>query len=205
MRNVLIQNMKKVKKAVPAIENRVKVKIGFGKGNVTIKGNELNEYLIEKVVQAIDFGFNVDDALLLMNDDFTLEFITVKEHTRRKNLTDVRARIIGTGGKARKTIENLTGSEIVIQGNTVGVIVDSAHLDAVVQGIESLIQGAKHGNVFAYLEKQNASRNKFDEDDLGLKENAEYIAEDLGIAEEDDEGESLSEEEIALAEKELNE
>ena len=53
-----------------------------------------------------------------MSDDFTLEFITVKEHTRRKNLKDVRARLIGTGGKARKTIENLTGSEIVIHDNS---------------------------------------------------------------------------------------
>jgi ribosomal RNA assembly protein len=170
MRNIQVENMNKVKKAVPIIENKVKVKIGFGKGSVSVRGNELNEYLIEQVIRAVDFGFNVDDALLLMSDDFVLEFIEVKEHTRRKNLKDVRARLIGTGGKARKTIENLTGSEIVIHDNTVGVIVDSDHLEAVVQGIESLIQGAKHGNVFAYLEKQNISRRKFDEDDLGLRE-----------------------------------
>ena len=194
----MVQNMNKVKRAVPTIENKVKIKIGFGKGQVNIKGNELNEYLVEKVIQAVDFGFNVDDALLLLNDDFVLEFIEVKEHTRRKNLKDVRARIIGTGGKARKTIENLTGSEIVIQGNTVGVIVDSVHLDAVVQGIESLIQGAKHGNVFAYLEKQNVSRRKFGKDDLGLKEGFEKMSEDI-----EEEG-GLSDEEIAQAEKEVN-
>jgi len=194
MRNVLVENMNKVKRAVPAIENKVKVKIGFGKDSVSVKGSEFNEYLVEKVVQAIDFGFVVYDALLLLSDDFVLEFIEVKEHTRRKNLKEVRARIIGTGGKARKTIENLTGSEIVIHNNTVGVIVDSVHLDAVVQGIESLIQGAKHGNVFAYLEKQNVSRRKFDEDDLGLKEGVGDI----------EEGEGLSAEEIREVEKELN-
>jgi len=169
MRNVLVQNMNKIKRAVPAIESKVKVKVGFGKGGVSVKGSELNEYLVEQILRAVDFGFDVDDALLLVNDDFVLEFIVVREHTRRKNLKDVRARLIGTGGKARKTIENLTGSVIVISGNTVGVIVDSVHLTAVVQGIESLIQGAKHGNVFAYLEKQNVSRGKFDGDDLGLK------------------------------------
>ncbi len=172
MRNVLITNMRKVKRAVPTIENKVKVKISFKKDSVGIKGSELSEYLVEQVIRAVDFGFYVDDALLLVDDNFVLEFIEVKEHTRRKNLKDVRARLIGTGGKARKTIENLTGAEIVIHGNTVGVIVDSTHLDAVVQGIESLIQGAKHGNVFAYLEKQNISRRKFDKDDLGLKEGA---------------------------------
>jgi len=173
MRNILVGNIKKIRKAVPVIENKVKVKIGFGKGNISVKGSELNEYLVEKVIRAVDFGFNAEDALLLMSDDFVLEFIEVREHTHRKNLRDVRARLIGTGGKARKTIENLTGSEIVIHGNTVGVIVDSEHLDAVMQGLQSLIQGAKHGNIFAYLEKQNTSRRKFERDDLGLKNGIE--------------------------------
>jgi ribosomal RNA assembly protein len=168
MRNVVVENMGKIRKAVSAIENKVKVKIGFGKGGVNVKGAELNEYLVEKVLMAVDFGFDVEDALLLVNEDFVLEFIEVKEHTRRKNLKDVRARLIGTGGKARKTIESLTGAVIVIHGNRVGVIVDSEHLTAVVQGIESLIQGAKHGNVFAYLEKQGARRLGGSED-LGLR------------------------------------
>ena len=200
MRDVKIQNMRKIKKAVPAIENKTKIKVSFGKGSIRLKGNEMTEFLVEKVAQAIDFGFCADDALLLMNEDFVLEFIEVKEHTRRKNLKDVRARLIGTGGKARKTIENLTGSEIVISGNTVGVIVDSDHLDAVVQGIESLIQGAKHGNVFAYLEKQNMSKRKFDKDDLGLKEGIEDLEEDF---DKDENYDPITEEELAKIEKEL--
>jgi len=169
MRNVVVENMGKVRRAVPVIENKVKVKIGVRKDGVSVKGSELNEFLVEKVLRAVDFGFDVEDALLLVNEDFVLEFVDVKSHTRRKNLRDVRARLIGTGGKARKTIENLTGAVIVIQGNRVGLIVDAEHLDAVVQGIESLIQGAKHGNVFARLEKQNVSRRRFDSGDLGLR------------------------------------
>ena len=169
MRNIPVERMNKVKKAVPVIENKVNVKIGFGKGGVSVSGSELNEYVVGKVIQAIDFGFDVEDALLLTDEDFVLEFIEVKEHTHRKNLKEVRARLIGTGGKARKTIENLTGSVIVIQGNDVGVIVDAEHSEAVAQAIELLIQGAKHGNVFAYLEKQNVSRRRFDSGDLGLR------------------------------------
>ena len=162
--------MNKIKKAEPVIENKIKIKISFQKNQITIKGSELNEYLVEQIVRAVDFGFNAEDALLLKNEDFVLEFIGVKEHTPRKNLKEVRARLIGTGGKARKTIENLTGAVIVIHNNKVGVIVDSEHLDSIVQAIISLIQGAKHGNVFAYLEKQNVSRRKSYGEDLGLKE-----------------------------------
>jgi len=170
MRKVLVEQMSKIKKAIPVLENKVKISIALGKGSVTVKGNELIEYLVEKIIRAIDFGFDVEDALLLMRDDFVLEFIEVKEHTRRNNLADVRARLIGTDGKARKTIEAITGAVIVINGNDVGVIVDTEHLAATIQGIEMLIQGSKHGNVFSYLEKQNASRMVHDPDDLGLKE-----------------------------------
>jgi len=172
MKTVIVERINKIKKAVPVIEEKTKVRVRFGKGQVTLKGPELEEYLVEQIVRAIDFGFYYDDALLLLNEDFVLEFVEVKEHTRRKNLKDVRARIIGTEGKAKRTIEKLTGAVIVINENDVGVIVDSEHLDCTIQAIESLIQGAKHGNVFAYLEKQNVSRRKFDDGDLGLKEGA---------------------------------
>jgi len=170
MRKIIVSNMRRIKKAVPKIESKMKIKISFGKGRVSLKGAELNEFLTEEMIMAIDFGFHVEDALLLRDEDFVLEFIDIKEHTPRKNLKDIRARLIGTNGKARKTIEKLTGAILVIHDNRVGVIVSSAHLDALIQAIESLIQGAKHGNVFSYLEKQNVARRKFDEDDLGLKE-----------------------------------
>jgi len=173
MRTLRVEQMSKIKKAVPAIENKVKVKISFGKGSVGIKGNELNEFLVEQIIRAVDFGFHVEDALLLVNEDFVLEFISIKEHTRRKNLEDVRSRVIGTDGKAKRTIEKLTGCVIVVNDNIVGLIVDSIHLDSVVQALESLIRGAKHGNVFAYLEKQNVGRRKFDNEDLGLKEDVD--------------------------------
>ena len=82
---------------------------------------------------------------------------------------------VGTSGKALKTIENLTGSVVVLQGNSLAVIVDSEHLDAVVQAIESLVRGAKHGNVFAYLEKQNVKSNYRLSDDLGLTDKAKKL------------------------------
>jgi len=182
MRILQVEQMSKIKKAVPEIEKKVKVKISFRKGSVAIKGNELNEFLVEQIIRAVDFGFYVDDALLLTNENFVFEFISIKENTRRKNLGDVRSRVIGTDGKAKRTIEKLTGCIIVINENTVGIIVDSIHLDSVVQALESLIRGAKHGNVFAYLEKQNISRRKFDDEDLGLKDNV-----DESLFDEDDE------------------
>ena len=170
-----MQNVAKIRKAVPLIEGAVRVRVNAGsrgkgvRNDVVIKGSELNEFLVSRVVEAIDFGFCVDDALLLLKDGFELEFIDVKEHTHRKNLKDVRSRIIGRDGRARKTIEKLSGAEIVLSGNRVGVIVDSEHMSAVAQGIQSLISGAKHGNVFGMLERAGVRAREGLDGDLGLR------------------------------------
>jgi len=171
MKTLVVENLKKVKKAVPKIESKIKVKVLFGRPQerISVKGKELDEFIAEKVIEAVDFGFDVEDALLLKNDDFSFKVVDIKSHTPRKNLKDVRGRVIGTDGKAKNTIEELTGSVIVIHDNKVGVIVDSDHLESVTQAIISIVHGAKHGNVFSYLEKQNAEMRKFRSSDLGLK------------------------------------
>ena len=165
-----LENPRKVKKAVPVIEKKIKIKISVKGDKANLKGEELNEFIVAKILRAVDFGFDVEDALLLKKEDYCLEFINIKEHTRRKRLGEVRGRVIGTEGKAKKTIEELTGGVVVIHDNEVGLIVDSEHLEAACQAICSLIQGSKHGNVFSYLERQNAELKKRDDGDLGLKE-----------------------------------
>jgi ribosomal RNA assembly protein len=167
---ISVNNIRRIKKAIPQIESKIKIKLLFRGGFVSIKGNELSEYLVEKIIKAVDFGFEIEDALLLKNEDYNLEFIKIRDHTPRKNLTDVRGRIIGTDGRVRRTLEELTGGAVVLNNNVVGLIIDSEHLSHAVQGIKSLIQGSKHGNVFSYLEKQNVKIREMDDEDLGLKE-----------------------------------
>jgi KH domain-containing protein len=172
VRTITVENLKKVKKAVPKIEAKTKIRFSFGSSFVIIRGKELEEFLVEKVVQAIDFGFEQEDAITLLDSEYSLEFINIKEHTRRKNLHDVRSRIIGRDGKALNTIENLTGAILAVKDNKVGVIAEAEKLEAVNQAVESIIRGAKHGNAFASLERKNRSRRKenFQGIDLGLKE-----------------------------------
>jgi ribosomal RNA assembly protein len=178
VRTLNIEKKSKIKKIIPILEDKIKIKFILNNNNIKIKGTELNEFLTEQIVLAIDFGFDLDDALLLLRQNYLLKFIDLKEHTKRHNLKDVRARVIGRNGKAKKTIEYLTGSIIIIKDNTIGLIVDDIHLDTTTQAIISLIQGSKHSNIFSYLEKQN--KNIIEDDDLGIKENFEkYSPEEL--------------------------
>jgi len=169
MHSIIVENPGKIKKIIKIIETKLDVKIVYNRNRFDIKGQEYNEFIVEKIIRAIDFGFDAEDALLLANEEYSLQFLSIKDHTKKKNLQEVRSRIIGANGRAKGTIQELTGAIIVVHDNQVGIIVSSEHLDSAIQAIISLIQGSKHANVFAYLEKQNKILRKFDEEDLGLK------------------------------------
>lgn len=175
VKTISVLKIKKVKKAVPKIENKIKIHFTFNNNKVTFKGNELNEFLTEEVIRALEFGFDIEDALLLLEEGYNLKFINIKEHTRRRNLKDVRSRVIGRKGKAIRTIENLTESKMVVNENEIGLIVHEDSVEMTLQAIESLIQGSKHGNIYSYLEKQKSKKYKESFDDLGLKEGMEYL------------------------------
>ena len=171
MHQLILERPGRIRKFIARIKKKIDIKISVKDDRVDISGDELNGFLVVKILRAVDFGFDIEDALLLLNEDFHLEFINIKDFTRRRNLEDVRGRVIGARGKAKKTIEDLTGGHIVIHNNRVGIIVNTEHLESIVQAIQNLIHGAKHSNVFAYLEKQNVILRDFDEEDLGLRGN----------------------------------
>lgn len=170
MRKILISSPEKIKKVLPKIKAKLNIHTDLKRTSITINGNEFDEFTAEKIIQALDFGFEPDDAMMLLKDDRDLGYVNIKEHTHRKNLAEIRARIIGTDGKAKETIQTLTDSAIVIHNNVVGIIADTAHMPYTIQGIISLVQGAKHGNVFSYIERQNANLRKIKPEELGLRD-----------------------------------
>lgn len=175
VRIISVENIKKVKKAVPLIEKKLKVHFTFNKSSVAFKGKELHEFLTERIIKALEFGFDIEDAMLLVEEDYILKFVNIKEHTHRRNLKDVRARVIGRKGKTIKTIENLSDCKMAVKDNKVGLIVNQEFLDITIQALESLIQGSKHGNIYSYLEKQCSKRHRDSFGDLGLKEDVKYL------------------------------
>ena len=64
----------------------------------------------------------------------------------------MRARIIGTDGKTRRLIEDLSGAEMVIYGNTVGLIGDIMELNAAKRAAEMVLEGSEHAAVYKFLE-----------------------------------------------------
>ena len=157
--NRIIKNRKK-------LEKELGVKITGKGGEITIHGSPENEYVAEKVIEALEFGFPFSVALLIKDEDFMFESLKIKDYTRRKDLEKVRARIIGKEGKTLRTLNELTKCYFEIVGNRVGIIGEPEYMRNATEAMISLIRGAKHANVYAFLEKHQV-KPVFD---LGLKE-----------------------------------
>jgi ribosomal RNA assembly protein len=166
MKKLICEKPQRIIKNRKKLEEELGIKITCESKEITIHGSPENEYVAEKVIEALEFGFPFSVALLIKDEDFMFEILNVKDYTRRKDLERVRARIIGKQGKTLRTLLGLTKCHFEIKGNQVGIIGEPEYIRNAQEAMISLIRGAKHANVYSFLEKHQV-KPVFD---LGLKE-----------------------------------
>jgi len=166
MIKLIIDKLARITKNRKKLEEILEVKITNRGKEIYLEGAAENEFVAEKVVQALDFGFPYAVAIEIKTDDLMFEILNIKEHTKQKNLERVRGRIIGTKGKTLKTLSDLTNCYLELKENELGIIGEPELIKTAQDAIISLIQGSKQGNVYAYLEKHQPKPLI----DLGLRE-----------------------------------
>lgn len=166
MIKIISEKLPRILKAKSLLEKELNTKIANRGKEVYIEGKAEDEYTAEKVIEAINFGFSITTALLIKKEDFYFERLNIKDYAISKNLERVKGRIIGKNGRALKTLSDLTGCHFEIKDKEIGIIGDPENIENTNNAIISLIKGAKHGNVYAQLER-NKPKPIFD---LGLKE-----------------------------------
>ena len=130
-------------------------------GEVLIKshGNveNIQPFKAMEIVTAIGRGFSPENAMSLLKGENALHVIDLREFAGKSNanIERIKGRIIGEGGKARKNMENLTGTHISVYGKTVSIIGDTSKLRLVVDAISSISNGSIHGAVYNKLEAAN--------------------------------------------------
>lgn len=165
MKTIICEKPKRIIKNRKNLEKKLGIKIiGIGR-EITIHDSPENEYVAEKVIEALEFGFPFSVALLIKEQDLMFEALNIKDYTRRKDLSNVRARIIGRDGKTLKTLQDLTKCHFEIKDNQVGIIGEPEYLRNAQEAMIFLIRGTKHANVYSFLEKHQV-KPVFD---LGLK------------------------------------
>lgn len=132
-----------------------KMDIDSKEGDVRITGGDsIKMYALREVVKAIGRGFNPEIAKLMLKQDYGLEIISLLDYVRNKDHFErVKGRVIGTEGKSRQTIEELTGTFISVYGKTISIIGDMEGVVVAKKAIESILLGSPHSNVYRWLEK----------------------------------------------------
>ena len=157
MEKLYLENSRKVIQNKRLIENALKVKLEIKAGVVTIEGAPEKELIALNVMEAINLGFTVPLALELRLEDFAFEKMPIKNIiSRKRDLSQVRARIIGTKRRALDQLEYLTGCDVVLHDNVAGIIGRTEDVKKAAYALRKLIAGSKHSNVYAYLEEENA-------------------------------------------------
>lgn len=145
------------------LEKKLKIKIRIQGKKVTFEGPALEEYEANMVFEAFNFGFPLDSALMLKDEDMTFKRLNIKDFTRRVDLETVKSRLIGTQGRTRRTLENIADCHIRIQDNEVGIIGSAAEVEYTITAITNLIRGSKQANVYRFLERINTQKKTREE------------------------------------------
>lgn len=165
VKTIISEKLPRITKNRRRLEKKLNVKITNRGKEVKIDGLPEYERIAEKVIDALNFGFEYSVAIQIVEEDFAFEIVNIKDYTKRQNLKSVRARIIGTQRKALNTIEQLTDCVLELKDNQVGIIGPDEQIEHAQTAIISIVQGAKQSNAYKFLEKNKLQPIH----DLGLK------------------------------------
>jgi len=124
--------------------------------------NPADAFRAQDIVMAIGRGFSPENALSLLNEDLNLIVLDLREFFGRSSsdIQRVKGRIIGANGKARKNLEEYTGTKVSVYGHTVAIIGDVEHMEVAREAVDLLIHGSTHKSVYRFLEAKKAELRK---------------------------------------------
>ncbi len=142
------------------IEDRTGVilDIDSGTGDVTLDPEKAKDPVmilkVTDIVKAIARGYSPERAYKLFEENMYLREFDIREYTGKnpKHIRRLRARLIGSKGKTRRIIEELSNTEISIFGNTIFIIGGSLELGIAEIAVDMLLSGSEHATVYRFLE-----------------------------------------------------
>jgi len=161
---VLIGEKGTTKRKLQKLTN-TKITVSSKEGDVSIDSEDsYNAFLTSNIIKAIGRGVNPEIAFKLTNEEYTLEMINIHDFSGKSKKQEgrIKARVIGTEGKARLAIEKMTNTEISVYGKTITIIgkIEDVHLAR--RALDKLLNGAPHGNVYKFIERELERQEKED-------------------------------------------
>lgn len=110
-----------------------------------------------EIVVAIGRGFSPEVAMTLLCAENSLHVINLVDYAgkSKSNIERIKGRIIGERGRARRNMEDLSGTRISVYGKTVSIIGAGSNLRRAVDAVDAISEGRMHGAVYSRLESAN--------------------------------------------------
>lgn len=107
-----------------------------------------------EIISAISKGFSPERAYRLLAEDI-LQLIDIRDYAGKSanSIQRIKGRIIGKGGKSRKTIEELTGVNISVYGHTIGLIGSFEEIKIAMEAVSMISKGSSHKIVYNMLQE----------------------------------------------------
>ncbi len=143
-----------LRKYIDELESRLRCKIRIEDENeVVIEGEPYDEYIARGVITAFGRGFDIDNALKLLSDNYFFKSINLKEIFKNKDrIIMMEGRVIGKEGKSKKYIESVSGAQISIFGGTISLIGTNEEIAIAESAINVLIEGGTHKKAYRVME-----------------------------------------------------
>ena len=136
----------------------VRLEIDSRMGEIAINDHNVDDPLkvlkLESIILAIGRGFSPEHSMKLLNDNNDLFIFNIHDYVSKKesHVRRLKSRIIGTEGKTKRVLEELTDSYISVYGHTVSIITDFVSMDIAKRAIDKLLSGSKHATVYRFIE-----------------------------------------------------
>lgn len=134
------------------LEKLTKTKI-YVNENIGIEGESLNVIKTKEIIKAIGRGFSPENAFKLLNDEYQLVVMSLRNETR-KTKRRLLSRIIGRKGSCKRRIEMRTKTYISVYGKTISIIGNWKDVEKAEKAIEMVLEGRPHSYVYRFLEER---------------------------------------------------
>jgi len=128
--------------------------IGIEDSNcVVIDGDGYGAFEAKNVIQAFGRGFGIKTAELLLKDDYYFSSIDLKDiYSSKKKIMGMKARVIGTDGKAKRYIETVSGALVSVYGGTISFIGSPEAIEEAEAAVRTILDGGSHRLAYNRME-----------------------------------------------------
>lgn len=111
---------------------------------------------IRDVIKAIARGFTPEEALMLLDDNYTLYVINLEEKfgKNKERIIRYKSRVIGREGSVRKQIEEKTNTKMVVYGKTISLLGRMKDIRRALDVINLILKGSRHSTALNLLNRR---------------------------------------------------